>query len=123
VRRADSIRILLFVAASFFFFTRAVDAHAVLVKATPAPYQLVDGPDVHIRLQFNSRIDAKRSRLSIISSSGEDRTIQISGASTPDCVDSKITGMAVGVYLLRWQVLAADGHISRGQVPFKVRKK
>jgi methionine-rich copper-binding protein CopC len=25
-----------------------------------------------------------------------------------------------GAYVLRWQVLATDGHITRGKVPFRV---
>ena len=113
----------LFITALLFSLIRTVYAHAILVKAVPAPYQVVDGSDVTIRLQFNSRIDAKRSRLSIISASGDDRTLQISATSTPDCIDSKVTRVPGGAYVLRWQVLAADGHISRGEVPFHVREK
>jgi hypothetical protein len=102
---------------------RSVRGDAILVKATPTPYQVIDGSEVNIRLQFDSRIDMKQSRLSIISASGEDRPLQISVTSAPDHVDSKITGMAAGAYLLRWQVLASDGHMSRGQVPFRMRQK
>ena len=107
----------------FSLFIPSVQAEAILIKATPTPYQVIDGSEVAIRLQFNSRIDMKRSRLSIISATGEDRPLQINGTSAPDCVDSKITGIAAGAYLLRWQVLASDGHITRGQVPFRVRPK
>jgi methionine-rich copper-binding protein CopC len=28
--------------------------------------------------------------------------------------------LATGVYVLRWQVLAVDGHITRGDIPFSV---
>ena len=30
--------------------------------------------------------------------------------------------LAAGAYVLRWQVLAIDGHITRGEVPFRVAK-
>jgi methionine-rich copper-binding protein CopC len=122
MRLTKSLKVPL-ILALLSLFIRSVHADAILVKATPTPYQVIDGSEVEIRLQFNSRVDMKRSRLSIISASGEDRPLQISGKSAPDCVDSKITGMASGAYLLRWQVLASDGHISRGQVPFRVRQK
>jgi len=29
-------------------------------------------------------------------------------------------GLAAGAYRLRWQVLASDGHITRGEIPFTV---
>jgi methionine-rich copper-binding protein CopC len=28
--------------------------------------------------------------------------------------------LAAGAYRLRWQVLASDGHITRGEIPFTV---
>ena len=31
---------------------------------------------------------------------------------------SKLTGLKPGAYAIRWQVLAPDGHISRGEIPF-----
>jgi methionine-rich copper-binding protein CopC len=120
MRRAHFTKALL-ILGSFWFFTRTAYAHALLVKATPAPYHVVNGPDVSIRLQFNGRIDVKRSRLVIISANGEDRKVQIGRGSAPDRLDSKLTGVAGGVYVLRWQVVSADGQISRGQVPFRVR--
>ena len=40
--------------------------------------------------------------------------------SAPDTLDSKATGLKPGAYRIRWQVLAPDGHITRGEVPFSV---
>ena len=34
---------------------------------------------------------------------------------------AKASGLAPGAYRLRWQVLSVDGHVSRGDVNFKVR--
>ena len=31
-----------------------------------------------------------------------------------------LAGLAPGSYVLRWQVLSVDGHITRGDIPFKV---
>ncbi|MBV8200512.1 MAG: copper resistance protein CopC, partial [Acidobacteria bacterium] len=38
----------------------------------------------------------------------------------PQLLTAKLAGIAPGAYKLRWQVLAADGHITRGEVPFRV---
>jgi methionine-rich copper-binding protein CopC len=36
-------------------------------------------------------------------------------------MEAKAFHLAAGSYTLRWQVLASDGHISRGEIPFNVR--
>jgi len=40
---------------------------------------------------------------------------------SPDTLSSKATGLAPGAYKIQWQVLAPDGHITRGVVPFSVK--
>lgn len=40
----------------------------------------------------------------------------------PDVVSAGAE-LAPGAYTLRWQVLAVDGHITRGDVPFTVAPK
>jgi methionine-rich copper-binding protein CopC len=40
--------------------------------------------------------------------------------SSPDVLTASVSGLKPGDYVIRWQVLASDGHISRGEVPFKV---
>jgi methionine-rich copper-binding protein CopC len=32
-----------------------------------------------------------------------------------------VSGLAPGQYRLRWQVLAIDGHLTRGDIPFTVK--
>ena len=95
--------------------------HAILLSATPGLSEVVRGPDVSIRLRFNSRVDAKRSTLSLVQEKGEQRTLAIDTKAPPDSLNSEARGLASGPYVLRWQVLAADGHITRGEVPFRVQ--
>ena len=97
-----------------------VFAHAVLVKSTPAANQSVTGPDVDVQLQFNCRIDSVRSSLTLSLSGHGTRTLSLR-QSTPATLTSRIVGLAEGEYRLQWQVLAADGHITRGEVPFRVQ--
>ena len=39
---------------------------------------------------------------------------------SPDMLISRADDLKRGAYKLRWQVLAADGHITRGEIFFKV---
>jgi len=95
-------------------------AHAILLSATPAVNQVIKGPDIEVKLRFNSRIDVKRCRLLLLAPDGKLRSLAIDDSSGADTLISHATGLAKGSHMLRWQVLASDGHISRGEVPFRV---
>lgn len=96
-------------------------AHAVLVDSSPALKSSVSGPDVPLKLRFNVRIDAARSRLTLVDPDGTLQTIEIHGQDGPDTLAAEAKGLRPGAYRLRWQVLASDGHITRGEIPFTVR--
>ena len=105
------------------FFSLSImklDAHAILLSVIPAVNQIVNGPNVAIKFRFNSRIDAKRSIIALKSSSGQ-TTLTIEKQISPDTLFSEAKGLPPGAYTLRWQVLANDGHITRGEVPFRVQ--
>ena|SRR6185369_6709679 len=112
---------IVFLTLAMLVFASLTNGHAILLTASPSIGQVVRGPDVDINLRFNSRIDAKRSRIILIPQSGGPRTITFNEQSSPDSLNSKVQGLASGPYKLQWQVLAVDGHISRGEVPFKVQ--
>jgi copper resistance protein C len=101
------------------FVNLPVWAHAILVDSTPPPRGVVQGPKVTIRLRFNSRIDGAHSRLYVNTPSGA-RQIKTDSQTAPDTLSGIATDLKPGEYQLRWQVLAVDGHITRGEVPFTV---
>jgi copper resistance protein C len=111
--------VLLAATAALLIVTPA-DAHAVLLESSPALKSTVSGPNVPIKLRFNVRIDALRSRLTLIHPDGSPRSLEISKDSPADALLAEATGLAPGAYRLRWQVLASDGHITRGEIPFTV---
>jgi methionine-rich copper-binding protein CopC len=73
-----------------------------------------------IRIEFNSRIDKLRSRLQVRTPSGAKTDVSIDSAGMPDIVTGTTSELTAGAYVLRWQVLAIDGHITRGDIPFTV---
>lgn len=96
-------------------------AHAVLLEAKPEMNSTVEGPDVVVRLRFNSRIDGKRSRLTLVLPDRSARGLDIEKQDAPEILSSSVRGLASGAYRLRWQVLASDGHITRGEFLFQVK--
>ena len=84
-------------------------AHAILVSSQPAANAEVAGPDVEIRLEFNSRIDAARSLLQLAHDGGEPVVLPLEKSEEANKLGANATGLAPGAYRMRWQVLSVDG--------------
>ena len=95
-------------------------AHAIIVEAAPAVGAVLHAGTVDVRLRFNSRIDRHRSRLTVLDGIGKETPVSIDDYTAADVITAHITGLAPGDYRLRWQVLALDGHITRGDIPFTI---
>jgi copper resistance protein C len=96
-------------------------AHAVIIDSIPAVDAVVAAGDADVTLRFNSRIDHERSRLTLVTADGATTSLTIAPDSAPDVVAAKMTGLVAGQYRLRWQVLAIDGHMTRGDIRFSVK--
>jgi copper resistance protein C len=94
-------------------------AHAILEESDPPAGASVKAGPVDLRFRYNSRIDQGRSRLTLIRPNHSSSTIAIAPGGTPDILASHLE-LAPGAYVIRWQVLAVDGHITRGDVPLTV---
>jgi copper resistance protein C len=112
--------LVLFAVAPAFFIVAPAAAHAVLLESTPPPNSSVSGPNVPVKLRFNVRIDSIRSRLTLLRPDGSAQVLEISKQAPADTLTAEATGLPSGAYRLRWQVLASDGHITRGEIPFTV---
>jgi len=119
-RWAHRAGFLCIAAAMSFLIVAAAIAHAVLLESIPALKSSVAGPDVPLKLRFNVRIDAARSRLTLMEPDGSSQTLEITGQDAPNTISAEAKGLRPGAHRLRWQVLASDGHITRGEIPFTV---
>lgn len=102
-------------------FAARVEAHAVLKSSSPALGATVAGPDVPITLTFNVRVDAQRSKLKLLLPDNSELDLPAGTQSAADTLATTAKGLKPGAYTIRWQVLAPDGHISRGEIPFTVK--
>lgn len=98
----------------------AARAHAIVVSSQPAANAVVHGTTVEVVVRFNSRIDPVRSRLLLVRADGSSTTLELNDTPSPDMLATTVGELAPGPYRLRWQVLAIDGHITRGDIPFTV---
>jgi methionine-rich copper-binding protein CopC len=103
-----------------FLNVRVAAGHAVLLDASPAAGSTVTGPDLAITLRYNVRIEAGRSRLSLVGPDNAVIALVIGKQPSPDTLATSAKDLKPGAYRLRWQVLASDGHITRGEVAFSM---
>lgn len=109
----------LLVAAAGIWLPLPALAHAILTASTPAPGGTVKAGQQTLDFQYNSKIDHKRSRLTLTGPDNKPTVLAISPSSAGNALDAT-ADLAPGAYTLRWQALALDGHITRGDVPFTV---
>jgi methionine-rich copper-binding protein CopC len=99
--------------------SRHSEAHAILEASQPAAGATVPVGSVALKLRFNSRIDRTRSRLTLTKPDQDKAALPIDLDGPPDILSTTVT-LTPGAYSVRWQVLAVDGHITRGDLSFTV---
>ncbi|MCO6415332.1 copper resistance protein CopC [Siccirubricoccus sp. KC 17139] len=105
------------------FGPKPAAAHAVVVGSTPAAAAVLPALPDTVTIRFNSRIDQARSRLLLVPPEGEPVALEPAPPAEPTIMEAPIpAGLAAlpGGWRLRWQVLAIDGHITRGDIPFRL---
>lgn len=107
-------------AAALLMGAVSASAHAIITQAQPAAGSSVAGPKVSILLQYNSRIDGRRSHVALDFPDGARRALTLLPQPALDSLSATVDNVPPGSYRLRWQVLSTDGHITRGEVPFQV---
>jgi methionine-rich copper-binding protein CopC len=109
------------IAVALVMAPRVASAHAVLMQSSPAIDGTVQGPDVPVTMKFNSRVDGARSTLLLVAPDGKSAPLPIDKQDSPDTITAHASRLVPGKYAIRWQVLAVDGHITRGQISFQVK--
>src|SRR6266446_3706525 len=94
--RRNLCAFILIASIGAFWSVPTAAAHAILLESNPALKSAVSGPDVPIKLRFNVRIDALRSRLTLICPDGSSQALEIGKQSPADALLSEAKGLAAG---------------------------
>ncbi len=94
-------------------------AHAILIDSAPAPLGHIPAGHLNLKFRYNSRIDSTRSKLTLKRADDSTQRLTVVPADKPDLLQATLD-LQPGSYSVSWQVLATDGHITRGTVPFTV---
>ncbi len=98
-------------------------AHAIVLEASPAHEAVLTAPPARLVLRFNSKIEHALSRVTIETTAGRPVALPVARATEADAARLVVplTPLAPGIYIVRYRVLAADGHVTEGALRFTIQ--
>jgi methionine-rich copper-binding protein CopC len=94
--------------------------HAIVIASSPRQDAVVAPGATTLELDYNSRIDRMRSRATLQGPDGAIVPLSWLDGGRPTALRAQVALRSEGTYVVRWQVLSDDGHITRGTVSFRV---
>ena len=96
-------------------------AHDLVRGSEPAANAAVVAGPVSVAVVYSGKIDRARSQLALVAPSGTRRELALDGSAPPNVLQAPAPiDLTPGAYVLRWIVLSSDGHLTRGDIPFRV---
>ena len=102
---------------------RAAHSHAIVLESSPAHDAVLAQAPRELTLRFNSRIEKRFTRVTLAAADQAPVPVALpegDAAATPDRLTIPLPALGPGRYVLRYRVLAVDGHITEGAVRFTV---
>jgi len=100
----------------------AAAAHAIILESEPVAGAKLVEPPARIYLRFNSKLEKRLSRVTLTAANGRLVPLPVvaAGDDRPDRITLPLGKLRAGAYVVRYKVLAADGHITEGALRFAV---
>jgi methionine-rich copper-binding protein CopC len=98
-------------------------AHDIIVRSHPAKDTSVRPGPLTVEIAYSGRIDLSRSRLALVDPAGGERDLTLDKGVASNVLKADAGTLAAGSYVLRWFVLSADAHLTRGTIPFRVTER
>jgi copper resistance protein C len=102
---------------------RAASPHAIVLESSPTHDAVLTRAPEQVTLRFNSRIEKRFTRVTLAVADQAPVAVALRTAdaeATPDRLTIPLQPRGPGVYVLRYRVLAVDGHITEGALRFTV---
>ena len=102
---------------------RVASAHAIVLESSPTHDAVLPDAPSRVTLRFNSRIEKRFTRVTL--AAGDSAPVAVAvpvgdAEGPPDRLTIPLQLLGPGVYVLRYRVLAVDGHITQGALRFTV---
>jgi len=98
--------------------------HAIVLESSPTHDATLARPPERIVLRFNSKIEKRLTRVTLTAGDGATVPVPIAiqgpEVAAQDRLVIPLRPLGPGTYVLRYRVLATDGHITEGALRFTV---
>jgi methionine-rich copper-binding protein CopC len=113
-----------FLAICAMLWAQLAEAHAIIVRTSPAQGGVATGAIGKIEVWYDAGIRDAFVALAVVSGSGErvDKRDAAIDASDPSHVSVGVNELKPGKYTVRYRALSADGHIVSGAWDFEVNQ-
>lgn len=120
--RPASLAALLLSAPLVLLMVSPASPHAIVLESSPVHDAVLERAPGQVTLRFNSKLEKRFSRITLAAGDRRPASVALPGddASPPDRIVIPLSPLAPGVYVLRYRVLAVDGHITEGALRFTV---
>lgn len=99
-------------------------ARPTALEALPADGAVLDSPPERVVVRFANGVESRTTRISLIGPRGSSSlTIDGSGGEPVRELSIPVQDQGKGRYVVRWEIVAADGETMGGRIRFLVRKK
>ena len=100
----------------------AASAHAIILESEPTAGATLAEPPARIYLRFNSKLEKGLSSVRLLAADGRPVPLPVMSAAgeSPDRIVLPLAKLRPGAYVVRYKVLAVDGHITEGALRFSV---
>jgi len=98
-------------------------SHAIVLESSPVADAVLERAPGQVTLRFNSKLEKRFTRITLAAGDRPPAPVALpddGAASPPDRVIIPLAPLAPGLYVLRYRVLAVDGHITEGALRFTV---
>ncbi len=95
-------------------------SHAVLLQSNPPHGATLQDPPATVTLRFNVALEGIMTRLNLVDLHQHETSLPLTEGPQANQVIAELPPLSPGVYLVRYKVLARDGHISEGEIRFTV---
>ena len=98
-------------------------SHAIVLESFPVADAVLERAPGQVTLRFNSKLEKRFTRITLAAGDRPPAPVALpddGAASPPDRVIIPLAPLAPGLYVLRYRVLAVDGHITEGALRFTV---
>jgi methionine-rich copper-binding protein CopC len=121
--RPASLAALLLSAPLVLLMVSPASPHAIVLESSLVHDAVLERAPGQVTLRFNSKLEKRFTRITLAAGDRPPAPVALPGdddASQPDRIVIPLSPLAPGVYVLRYRVLAVDGHITEGALRFTV---